>query len=126
MAKKRAGIKINKELLVPFLLRSGLATVFLYAAVAAFLEPNAWIGFVPQFVRNIIPGNLTLILHSAWNTFLAVWLLSNKKTYYASIFSILTLLAIIVFNLGSLDIVFRDIAILLSAVALAIMSYKTK
>lgn len=108
--------------LASFFLRVGLAVVFLYAAVASFLEPTSWIGFLPQWLRNIADPNALLWLFSAYEVILALWLLSGKKTYYAAILSGLTLLAIIVFNMGALDIVFRDVAILFMAVALAVLS----
>ena len=117
--------KLNKdrEILVSFCLRSGLATVFFYAAISAFLDPTSWQGFIPQFVQNIIDPKAFLHLHSAGEIILGLWLLSNKKTFYASVLAALSMLAIVVFNIGALDIIFRDVAILLSAVALAVLSY---
>jgi len=108
---------IHKKL-VSFLLRVGVATVFLYAAVAATLDPSAWIGFFPQFVRNLIPGTALLILFSAYEIALGLWILSGRKTFYAGLFAAATLLAIIVVNITLLDIVFRDIAIFFAALAL--------
>lgn len=113
---------VDKDLLVSFILRSGLAVVFFYAAIAAFLDPNSWVGFIPSWIKTIIPGRIFLILYSIYELVLGVWLLSNKKTYYAAVLSAITMFAIIIFNIGVLDILFRDIAILLSAVALAVLA----
>lgn len=109
--------------LVSFLLRIGLASVFLYAAVAAFIEPDAWIGYLPIFLRHMFPANLLLAGFSAYQILLSFWLLSGKKALYAALLSALTLVGIIIANIGALDIVFRDFAILFAALALAALSY---
>jgi len=116
--------KLNsKEFFISFFLRVGLSIVFLYVGIAAFLTPNAWIGFIPGFIQNIIPGATFLHMHSIFNILLAIWIMSNKKIFYASILASLSLLAIIVFNYSSLDIIFRDLAILFASLALAVFSY---
>lgn len=114
----------SRESLVSLFLRWGLALVFLYASISAFINPSAWVIFIPKFVTGIIPELIFLKIHSLVEIFLALWLLSNKKIFYASVISSLALLGIIIFNLTQLDIVFRDIAILFMAIALTILSYK--
>lgn len=101
-----------------FFLRSGVATVFLYAAIASFLQPDAWVGFFPFWLRDLISGNVLLISFSIYQLVLAGWLLSGKKIIFAAELSGLTLLSIIVANYGFLDVLFRDIAILFSAIGL--------
>lgn len=110
--------------LVSFTLRVALAIPLLYAAIAATLQPEAWVGFIPFFLRNIFPEALLLGAHALVDFTLALWLLSGWKTNYAAIFSSLNLAVIIVVNLASLDIIFRDIGLLLAAVALALLHYK--
>lgn len=107
---------------VSFFLRFGIAFSFLYAAVSSFLNPNAWIGFFPIFLRNLIPVNILLILFSIFEIILGIWLISNKATFYASILASFALLGIIIFNFSSFDIVFRDVTILFAAIALAFLS----
>lgn len=121
MTKKKEFNPIN---LVSFFLRIGLATVFLYAGISAFLNPTVWIGFIPSWVTDIFPGTILLFAHATFDVLLALWLLFGKKVFYASIAAGLMLLTIIIFNVGALDIVFRDIAILFAAVALAILHFK--
>ena len=125
MAKKKLSSE-DKEILVSFILRSGLAIVFLYASISATLNPNAWIGFIPQFITKVIPANIFLWIYSSGEFILAAWLLSSKKTFYAAIASVILMLAIIMFNITALDIIFRDIAIMLSSIALAVLSYGEK
>jgi len=101
-----------------FFLRSGIATVFLYAAIASFFQPDAWVGFFPFWLRNLISENFLLVSFSIYQLVLAGWLLSGKKIVFAAELSGLTLLSIIVANYGFLDVLFRDIAILFSAIGL--------
>ncbi len=110
--------------LAPLLLRVGLAVVFLYAAIASFVEPDAWIGYLPIVLRHIFPANILLGGFSIIQILLSLWLLLGKKTFYAAGVSVLMLLGIIVANFGAMDIIFRDFAILFSALALAAMSYQ--
>lgn len=107
-----------------FILRVALAVPFLFAAIDATLQPEAWIGFVPLFLRNIFPGALLLGAHSALNVIAAVWLLSGWKTKEAAALAGLALLTIIVANITVLEIVFRDVGLLLAAVALGVLHYK--
>jgi len=114
----------DRIVLISFFLRLGLAIVFLYASISSFVTPTSWMGFVPLFIRNVIPGNIFLTIFSIYEIILSLWLLSNKKIYYASILSALTILLIIFPNISQLDIIFRDIPIFFSAAALAILNYK--
>lgn len=125
MVKKAKEVK-DYSPLISFLLRLGLAVPFLYAAIAATLDPNSWLGFFPGWLQSIIPGGLLLGLFSLYELALALWLLSGKKTYYAGGLASLTLLAITISNLGALDIVFRDIGLLLAAIALTILHKKSE
>ncbi len=125
MAEKNLREK-DRYFFTSFFLRVGLAIVFFYASISAFLNPLAWVGFIPLFVKAIIPANIFLYIHSTAELILGLWLLSNKKVFYASLISALALLAIVVFNITALDIIFRDIAILFAALALAALSYKNR
>ena len=95
MAKKD---KDTKEVLVSFFLRSGIAVVFFYAAISAFLNPLAWVGFIPGFVQSLIPQTIFLNVHSVGNIIIGLWLLSGKKTFYASILASLAMFSIVVFT----------------------------
>jgi len=105
-------------------LRVGLAFVFIYAAVSAFLNQEAWIGYVPSFIGNTITRAYFLFAHDVINLSLGLWLLSGKKQFYAAIVSCLALTGIILTNLGSFLVTFRDVGLLMAAVALAVMSKK--
>lgn len=117
---------MKNERLLSFLLRSGLAIVFLFAAVDATLNPTLWIGFIPQWVRAVVPGEILLGAFSLFEAVLALWLFSGQKMFVASCISSGTLFVIIALNLGALDIVFRDLAILFMSLALGVFAHDTK
>ncbi len=110
--------------LASFTLRVGLSVPFLFAAIDATLQPEAWVGFIPFFLRNLFPESWLLAAHALFDFTLAVWLLSGWKTKYAAAFSALNLAMIIVVNLTALDIIFRDVGLLLAAVALGVLQYE--
>ncbi len=110
--------------LASFILRVGLAVPFLFAAIDATLQPEAWIGFMPLFLRNLFPQVLLLGGFSLYEAGLSIWLLSGWKTKEAAALAALTLLAITVTNITVLEIVFRDVGLLLAAVALGVLQYK--
>ena len=110
-------MKNKKAVLI--LLRLSIASVFLYAAVAATLQPDNWADYLPTPVRNALGDSLSLTLFSIYQAVLALWILSGKKTLYAASLAALTLLAIIGVNFHQTDILFRDFAIFFSALALA-------
>lgn len=112
-------MKIKHAVLI---LRIGLGFAFLYASISSFLNPNNWIGFFPLFLRNLINENLLLNLLSVYQLFLGLWLFSGKYNFYSAIVSSATLFGIVIFNLGTFDIVFRDISLLFSSIALAILT----
>ena len=110
---------MQNEKLVSFLLRLGLASVLLYASLASILDPNSWIGFLPEKMREMFPAATLLTIFSIYEIVLALWLLSDYKIFYAALLAALTMAAVVVTNIQQLDIVFRDVAILFSALALA-------
>ena len=112
--------KLQKTSLV---LRLALAFSFIYAAISSFITPQNWVGFLPEFLPgNFITYGFYLLGFSVYEFLLGVWLISNKKLYYASIISAITLALITILNLAQLDIVFRDVSLFLTAVALVILT----
>ena len=105
------------------LLRLGLAFTLFYAAIGGFINPNSWIGFFPPFLTGLIPTTLLLTSWGIVEIIVALWLLSNKKVFYPAVISALMMLGIVIFNFGAMDIVFRDVAILFMAAALATLTY---
>ena len=116
--------KFDERKLASFFLRISLAVVFLYAGIGSLLNPLSWLGFIPVWLRNIIPPNIFLPIHAVLDIIIGLWLITGRKQFYASLIASLTLFSIVIFNIGVLDVIFRDIAILFSAVALMILHFK--
>lgn len=115
---------MDKEKIVFIFLRLGLAFVLIYAAVSATINPVNWIGYFPQFLKNFVPDSLLLPLFSFIEIFLGLWFIWGKKLFFPSIISALAMAGIIIFNLNQMDIVFRDVSIMLTALSLAVKYYK--
>ena len=103
------------------LLRVGLALSFLYPAFSSLLEPTNWIGFFPMFLRALIPDPALLYVFAGYEIVLGLWLLSGKKLFISSLISFATLAGVLVFNLGALDLVFRDVGLSFAALALVFL-----
>lgn len=112
--------------IVDLLLRLSIVSVFLYAAIAATLQPQNWIWYIPQFARNLLPAQILLSGFSFYQVVLSLWILSGKKTFYAAVLASLTFVGIIIANVTVLDVLFRDFAIFFASLALASGSYKSK
>lgn len=106
------------------LLRIGLSFALVYAAIGGLLNPNAWIGFAPVWILRLIPENIFLLLFGAVEVLLAALLLFMKRPFYPALIAAALLLGMVVFNLGAIDIVFRDVSLALMAFALAVLSNK--
>ncbi len=120
MPSKRAPTASNIKQ-VSLLLRIGLAIVFAYAAISAFRQPEAWLSFVPTFTTKFIAAKVSLDVISIIQLVLALVLLSGKYLKYATSIAIVFLAGIIVFNLNSLVITFRDFGLIFMALALFIL-----
>jgi len=86
------------------------------------LTPDAWVGFLPQWVDVFGPERV-LILFSLFEILFVLWLFSGNLILASSLVSFLIVGGIILQNIGALDIVFRDISILFIALVLAITHY---
>lgn len=112
---------MKQDTLISFFLRLGISIPFLYAAISAWLQPESWVGFLPNWITSLIPATLLLTGFSLYQLGLSLWLLWGKHLRYSAILAAVTLLGIIIANLTVLDIVFRDVGLFWAAVALAIM-----
>ncbi len=116
----------SENVLVPLVLRIAVAVPLFYAATASLLNPGSWIAFIPDFTAKIIPPAIFLTLFSVFQIFLGFWLLSEIRPIYSSLISAILLFSIIIFNIEILDLLFRDIAIMLTAIALSIHYHLNK
>lgn len=102
------------------LLRLGLATVFLYAAISGTLNPREWTGYLPDILTNHFDAALLLKFFSIYELALAVLLLGGIYVRYVGLLCALTLVGIIVSNFSLFAISFRDIGLACAALALAV------
>lgn len=114
----------KKDKVVGILLRIGVAIAFIYPAVEAYFFPASWIGFFPLWARNL-PIDSTILLHlfGVSEIVIALWILFAKRILIPSILASLYLIFIVAFNWKFMDLLFRDISILMNPFALAVISY---
>ncbi|MEK7654564.1 MAG: hypothetical protein AAB345_04830 [Patescibacteria group bacterium] len=107
--------------LASLLLRVGIAFTFLYAAISGFIIPDAWVGFLPPFMTNIIPGATLLAMFGIYEIVLGLWLLSGWRIFYPALLSAATMAGIIFSDFSVFLITFRDVSILTASLALAVL-----
>lgn len=110
---------ISSTKLAVWILRLGVAFAFAYAGIASLLNPLEWEGFLPHFMTVLVPAATLIGLFAAYELVLAVWLLSGKYGRYAALLAAATFAGITFANLNSLIITFRDVSLILMALALA-------
>jgi uncharacterized membrane protein YphA (DoxX/SURF4 family) len=104
-----------------WLLRLGLAIIFLYAGVSSLQHPLDWVGYLPNILtKSIAP--LTLIkIFAVYELLLALWLATGWRLRYAAILCTATLATIMLTNTGQLITTFRDIGLAFAALALVFL-----
>lgn len=117
---------MTDEKIISLLLRLGVAFAFIYPAVAGFFDPYSWVGFFPPFMLDIIPGAVLLPIFGLFEILLALLILFMKRPFYPAIIAALVLLSIIILDFKTMDIIFRDVSILLMSCALALLYRKRK
>ena len=102
-----------------WLLRAGLAFVFLYAAAASFRDPTTFARYFPSFLPARLASDL-LPVFAAFELILALSILTPRFTYVASLLAAITLVGIVAANLDAFEVLFRNVAIACAALALAL------
>ena len=103
-------------------MRIGVAFAFIYPAVAGFFTPYSWVGFFPLFMLNLVPGTILLPIFGLFEILLATLILFTKRPFYPAVIAALVLLLILILDFKTMDIIFRDVSILLMAAVLAVIS----
>ncbi len=104
-------------------LRLGLGLTFIYAATQGLLDPQAWVGFVPHWVGALMPISSFLTIHSIFELLLGIAILVGLWLPASSLIAFADILAILVFY-GVDDLTFRDFGLMLSALALFLLTTK--
>lgn len=108
-----------------WMLRIGLAFVFLYAAVSSLRHPVLWAAFLPTFLTERITGATLVTYFSIYEVALTLWLLSGRFTRYVAALCFLTFGGIVLANPSQLLTTFRDIGLAFMALALFFLSQPT-
>lgn len=101
-----------------WLLRIGLAAVFLYAAISSLQHPLEWVGFLPLFIIHHLSSVDVIRVLAIFELVLVLWLLSGKYIAYCGLVCAVTLFGIVVVNPAQLITTFRDIGLGCMALAL--------
>lgn len=118
------GTFINRNKFIELLLRIGVAAAFIYPAVEAFFYPNSWVGFLPMWIRDLPISDIILLhLFGISEIVIAVWILVGKRIFIPCVLAATYLILIITLNWKFMDLLFRDFAILVIPIVLAINSY---
>lgn len=108
-----------------WLLRLGLAFVFLYAAVSSLRHPLEWVGYLPTFATKTIAAITLIKLVAIYELVLSVGLISGKFLRYSALLCAVTLALIVLLNPSQLLTTFRDIGLVFMAVALYFIAKST-
>lgn len=101
-----------------WLLRIGLAVVFLYAGISSLQHPLEWVAFLPTFLTKAVAGTTLIKVFAIYELVLAIWLISGKLLKYSALLCALTLAGIVITNPSQLITTFRDIGLAFMALAL--------
>ncbi len=111
---------MNLDKLTDCVLRGGLAFSFLFPPINAFFDPYSWIGYFPAFMRGFVPDAVLLHSFGVVEIIIALWILSGWKVFWPSIAAFILLFAIVFFDFGDFQVIFRDVSIATIALALII------
>lgn len=100
------------------ILQWGLAFVFFYAGVASLLNPTLWGGYLPPLLATAPFARLFLTIFAVYEIVLAIWLFAGRKLRWSAIIAAITFIAIIISDFSIFRVTFRDVGLLMAALAL--------
>ena len=108
---------------IELLLRVGVGFAFIYPAISAWFNPYAWVGYFPSLASQIMGPNELLFLHlfGIFEILIGLWIISGKHILAPSVIASALLFLIVIFNFNQFDVLFRDVPILLMALALFVL-----
>ncbi|MEO8637680.1 MAG: hypothetical protein ABI430_02135 [Candidatus Taylorbacteria bacterium] len=113
----------QKNKTVWLLIRVAIAFAFFYPAIKIHIDPDSWLSYFPPFIKTVgIPQIVILYLFTAVHLAIGIWILSGKRIFIPCLLATLFLAGLILTNLSQMDILFRDVSLLLITLALAIQS----
>jgi len=115
-------LKLNKEEIGIYILRLGLAIVFLYFGISQILDQSKWIYFVPDrflnfYISEILKSKI-VFLNGIFDTVIALSLISGIFIKMFSILGFIHLLSIVFFVLGFEPSGIRDLGLAFAMLSL--------
>ena len=120
--------KFKKEDLGIYILRLGLAIVFLYFAISQILDQSRWIYLVPDrffnfYINEILKSKLVFV-NGIFDVIIALSLLSGTFLKIFSILGFFHLVSITIFSLGFEPSGIRDLGLAFAMLSLFFLSRK--
>ncbi len=115
---------MDTQRLADLLLRGGVAFAFLYPPINAIWNPYSWLGYFPSWAFGYVPDEVLLHGFGLIEVVIALWILSGWRIFWPSLAAAAMLLAIVVVDFYTFEVLFRDVSIAAAALALALMHWK--
>jgi uncharacterized membrane protein YphA (DoxX/SURF4 family) len=105
-----------------FILRAGLAVLFLWFGFSQFLDQSVWTSWVPAWAMNLtgLEAEMIVLLNGGFEIALGVLLALGLYIRPAAVLLGLHL-AVLVFEIGPSPVGMRDFAIMMATFALALL-----
>jgi uncharacterized membrane protein YphA (DoxX/SURF4 family) len=115
-------LKLNKEEIGVYILRLGLAVVFLYFGISQILDQSKWIYFVPDrfsnfYISEILKSKI-VFLNGIFDTIIALSLISGLFIRIFSFLGFIHLFSITIFSLGFEPSGIRDLGLAFAMLSL--------
>jgi uncharacterized membrane protein YphA (DoxX/SURF4 family) len=121
-------LKLNKEDIGIYILRLGLAVVFLYFGISQILDQSRWIYLVPDrfldFNISEILKSKIVFLNGIFDKFIALSLISGLFIRIFSLLGFIHLLSITIFSLGFGPSGIRDLGLSFAMLSLFFLCRK--
>ena len=121
-------LKLNKEEIGFYILRLGLAIVFLYFGISQILDQSRWIYLVPDrffifYIHEVLKSKLVFI-NGIFDLIIALSLISGIFIRIFSILGFIHLISITIFSLGFEPSGIRDLGLAFAMLSLFFLCRK--
>ncbi len=99
----------------PISVRLGIGSVFLLLGIDQFMNPAAWVAWMPSWISWVSPEQF-FFLNGIFNSIIGLLLVVGFFTRIAALFAMLHLIGVLV-SLGYNDIAIRDFGLLLATLS---------
>ena len=106
-----------------WILRLGISFTLLWAGVRGILNPTDWVGFVPNFVGEVIDPEIFLVAHGFLWILTAAGLIAGFWRPFFAFIAFAGFASILIF-FGIDDITFRDVGLASAALVLFLREMK--